>query len=388
MKILAFTSIRSDYDLMSKLYKLLNADKAIDFRLLVSGAHLSSTYGLSVNLIEKDGLTCLAKIETLIDSDSTQARVKTASLLLQNSIDIVAQYKPDLILYAGDREDVLIAAMIAGYLEIPSMHFYGGDHVKDGYIDNPVRHAVSKLSSVHMVSTNEHKKRLAKLGEAEHRVHVVGNISLDNFRSHKSITKQQIRKLFSIRTGFSRFALVIFHPLSQERGIAHVIIENILLILKDMKIPAFVSYPNSDPGNKAIIDICDKFSNDDNFRFYRNLQRDQFLSIYKNSAFIIGNSSSGICEAASIPIPAVNVGMRQTGRHADRNVIFCASDKRSIRTGIALAISKDFLRDIASVKNSYGDGKSARRAYNLIKNHNFSRFVAKIEDPLEERENR
>lgn len=251
MKILAFTSIRSDYDLMSKLYKLLNADKAIDFRLLVSGAHLSSTYGLSVNLIEKDGLTCLAKIETLIDSDSTQARVKTASLLLQNSIDIVAQYKPDLILYAGDREDVLIAAMIAGYLEIPSMHFYGGDHVKDGYIDNPVRHAVSKLSSVHMVSTNEHKKRLAKLGEAEHRVHVVGNISLDNFRSHKSITKQQIRKLFSIRTGFSRFALVIFHPLSQERGIAHVIIENILLILKDIEDPCLCKLPQFRPGEQG-----------------------------------------------------------------------------------------------------------------------------------------
>jgi UDP-N-acetylglucosamine 2-epimerase (non-hydrolysing)/GDP/UDP-N,N'-diacetylbacillosamine 2-epimerase (hydrolysing) len=383
MKILSFTSIRSDYDLTSKLLKLLHADPSVELRLLVSGAHLSSTFGRSVDLIRKDGLVCLANIETLIDSDTPQSRVKTASLLMQNAIDIVAHYNPDLIMYAGDREDVIIAAMIAGYLEIPSMHFYGGDHVQDGYIDNAVRHAVSKLSSIHMVATSQHKKRLLRLGEAEHRVHVIGNMSLDNFRTHTPMTKRQIRDSFSIREGFKTFALVIFHPLPQEKEPAALVFENILTALKRRGIPAFVSYPNSDPGNKAIIAVCNKFGNDGNFRFYKNLARDQFLSIYKQSSFIIGNSSSGICESASIPIPAINVGLRQTGRHADHNIIFCDTDRLAIERSITQATSPPFLRGISTIVNSYGDGHSARRAHKIIKNLDVRKLRVKTEDPIE-----
>lgn len=122
-KILAITSIRSDYDLMSELYKLLNEDIDIELKLLVSGAHMSPNYGKTVNLINKDGFDILLKIETLIDSDSNTSRIKTASLLLQNSIDIINHYGPDLIIYAGDREDVIIGGLIGGYLEIPTIHF-------------------------------------------------------------------------------------------------------------------------------------------------------------------------------------------------------------------------------------------------------------------------
>jgi UDP-hydrolysing UDP-N-acetyl-D-glucosamine 2-epimerase len=383
MKILAFTSIRSDYDLLSGLYKLLNADKDVDLNLLVSGAHLSATYGLSVQLIEKDGLSILAKIETLTDSDTKQSRVKAASLLLQNAIDIVSRYNPDVIMYAGDREDTIIAATIAGYLGIPSVHFYGGDHVKDGYIDNPIRHAVSKLSSLHMVSTQTHRLRLTSLGEAKERIHVIGSIALDNFVNHRPVSKEEINKLFAIEAGFDKFALVIFHPITEERENTQIIFENILISLKKHGINALVSYPNSDPGNKAIISVCSKYSKDNNFRFYKNLDRDTFLSVYKNSSFIIGNSSSGICEAASIPIPAINVGLRQTGRYADDNVIFCDADLPSIQAAITRSMSKEFLRNVATVKNSYGDGKSAERAYRIIKTIDFNKYLLKKEDPLD-----
>mgnify|MGYP000514619259 FL=1 len=138
-KILAFSSIRSDYDLMSPLYMLLHEDKDIDFKIIVSGAHLSHSFGYSVEQIRKDGFNILLEIETLLSSDTGLSRVKSASLLLQNSLETIARFNPDLMIFAGDREDVLMYAMIGGYLNIATIHVFSGDHTEDGYIDNPIR---------------------------------------------------------------------------------------------------------------------------------------------------------------------------------------------------------------------------------------------------------
>ena len=184
-KILAFTSIRSDYDLMSPLYRLLHEDKDIDFKIIVSGAHLSHSFGYSIEQIRKDGFDILLEIETLLSSDTGLSRVKSASLLLQNSLETIAKFNPDLMIFAGDREDVIMYAMIGGYLNIPTIHVFAGDHVEDGYIDNPIRHATSKLSSAHFVTLKEHKKRLVRMGENPKRVFEIGNISLDKFVSYK-----------------------------------------------------------------------------------------------------------------------------------------------------------------------------------------------------------
>ena len=156
----------------------------LDFRLLVGGAHLSKTYGYSLDLIRADGIPILATIESLIDSDSSilLAPLKSASIMLQSAVDVVAQWRPDLILYAGDREEVWIGALLGNYLEIPTVHFYGGDHTDSWHIDNPVRHAASKLSTFHVVPTDEHRRRLMALGESESRIRVLGSLALDNFR--------------------------------------------------------------------------------------------------------------------------------------------------------------------------------------------------------------
>ncbi|BAI79869.1 UDP-N-acetylglucosamine 2-epimerase [Deferribacter desulfuricans SSM1] len=382
-KVLACTSIRSDYDLLSPLYKLLHEDNEIDFRILVSGAHLSHQHGYSIEQIRKDGFEILLEIETLLSYDTKISRVKTASLLLQNSLETIAKFNPDLIIYAGDREDTLVYAMIGGYLRIPTIHFYGGDHVKDGYIDNPVRHAVSKLSTVHFVAIQEHKKRLIRMGEHPKRIFVVGNIALDRFLFFKELSKAQIKDKFNIKFGFDKFALVIFHPIVQEEDKSHIYFENILKVLKEKNICAFVSYPNTDPNNHKLINIINQYKQHPNFIFYNNLERDLFLSIYKNAEFIIGNSSSGIYEAASFKIPAINIGMRQIGRYCKENVIFSKGDLYSIKKSIEKATSENFLKIVRKISNPYGDGKSAFKAYNLIKNIDFKTIVDKKEDPLE-----
>ncbi len=382
MKILALTSIRSDYDLLSPLYKLLHKDKDIDFRLLVSGAHLSKEFGYTKQYIDQDGFNILLELETLINSDSSKAKLKTASIFLQNSIDIVCKFNPEVILFAGDREDVIMGGLIGLYLGIPTIHFYGGDHETAGHEDTVIRHATSKLSTFHFVSMLEHKKRLMKLGESKERIYNIGSISLDRFKKFKLLKKIEIEHMLNIKFSDSRFSILIYHPSPNINDNDTSVFVNILKSLKNKKIFTFVSYPNTDGNNNKIKDAIIQYKNDSNFYFFQNLTRDLFLSIFKQSSFIIGNSSAGIYEAASIPIPSINVGSRQKDRMAGSNVIFCDTTIKSISKSIETVTDEAFLKNIKNIKNIYGDGKSAKRAYNLLKSIDFNKLIDKNEDPL------
>ncbi len=378
-KILAITGIRSDYDLMSNLFKKIDSDDYFELKLLVCGAHLSKTYGNTVDLIEKDGLSILIKIESLIDSDSKSSRLKTASIMLQNSIDIVSSYSPDLIIYAGDREEVLIGSMLGAFLGIPSAHFYGGDYTKSGLVDNELRSAASKLSSIHFVSTYEHKKRVMNIGEPEYRIFQIGSPALDKFKTEKIQSMSTIYKNLNIEP-FNNFALVIYHPLDEK---SYVTFNNILKCLKEGKIKAFISYPNTDSGNKEIINVIEKYKNDKDFYFYKNLDRNTFINIYRNASFQIGNSSAGIVEAACVGIPVINIGLRQEGRAANENVIFVSDEYNEVKNGIEKALDKDFINKCKNIKNIYGDSNSSEKAYEIPKKLEYKDYLLKLEDPNE-----
>ena len=383
-RLLGITGIRSDYDLMSGLYRRLVADPGLDLRLIVGGAHLSKTYGYSLDLIHGDGIPVLATIESLIDSDSISSRLKSASIMLQSAVDIVATWRPDLIVYAGDREEVWIGALLGNYLEIPTVHFYGGDHTDSWHIDNPVRHAASKLSTFHVVTTDEHRRRLIAMGEPDSRIRVLGSLALDNFRSSETESAGDAEAL-PPPSEMGDYALVLFHPDPSEYAVAGDICRDILLELKHAGLGAHVGYPNTDAANKDIIEVFSEFAHEPRFSFYRALERNTFISLYKRARFIIGNSSSGIIEAASVPIPAINVGLRQRGRLAGRNVIFAGTDRDSMRCAIATAQDPAFHASIADMLNPYGDGRSCARAYELIVNTDFARLLHKTEDPLDPR---
>jgi UDP-hydrolysing UDP-N-acetyl-D-glucosamine 2-epimerase len=381
-KILAITGIRSDYDLMSGLFRLLDEDADIDFRLLVGGAHLSRTYGHTVDQIRQDGFTILHAVQSLIDSDSTASRLKSASIMLQGAVDAAAQWAPDLIVYAGDREEVWIGAMLGLYLEVPTVHFYGGDHTSTGHVDNPVRHAVSKLSTAHAVIHESHRQRLLRMAEPDARIRVVGNISLDNFVKGPVLSRAELERRLGLPVKAPAPALVLFHPDPSEKEIAGQIMARILAALKQAGIAGCVGYPNSDPANHSVIESIENLRDDGGFLIYRNLDRDVFISLYKQCRFIIGNSSSGILEAASVPIPAINVGLRQRGRLAGPNVIFCDSDADSIERAIARAVSPEFLAGIQGMANPYGSGDSAMKAYAMLKEMDLQAMRLKTEDAL------
>lgn len=221
------------------------------------------------------------------------------------------------------------------------------------------------------------------MGEDSKRIFKIGNVSLDKFYFEPIVQLDDIKEYFNITEGFDKFVIVIFHPLPQEMNNTGEIFENILIALEELKLNSFVSYPNVDPGNHQIIDIINKYSKNNNFKFYKSLPRNLFINLYRNAAFIIGNSSSGISESATLKIPAINVGLRQVGRSANQNVIFTNTSKEDIIQSIKEALSESFQNMLKNIENLQGDGTSSQKAYNLIKMIDFRALLPKNEDILE-----
>jgi GDP/UDP-N,N'-diacetylbacillosamine 2-epimerase (hydrolysing) len=380
-KILAFTAIRSDYDLMSGLYKKIHADPELELALIVSGAHLSESYGSTVKYIERDGLPIVARIESLIDSNSISSRIKSASILLQDCIHTVEFFKPDLILFAGDREDAIVAALISAYLKVPSVHFFGGDHASDGNVDNSVRHACSKLASFHFVTHERHVMRLKAIGEPDTRISLIGSPSLDKFINEPWITKDELLRKFG-RDSQLDYAIMIHHPILGYEEKAGEYFEEILIALKDEGINAFVSYPNTDAGNKRCIAVIGQYEADPNFFFFKNLERNLFVNLMRHARFMIGNSSAGLFESPMIPLGVVNVGERQRGRIAAENVVFVDQGVENIRSGIRQVCSEGFRNHVKKIKSPYGEGNSVEKALEMLKNIDLVKYRYKSEDPL------
>ncbi|MBV8047224.1 MAG: UDP-N-acetylglucosamine 2-epimerase (hydrolyzing) [Paludibacterium sp.] len=383
-KILALSSIRSDYDLMSVLYKKLAADTRTDFRLLVSGAHLSPAHGLSVRHIVSDGIPLLSQVETLISSDSKAGRLKTASNLLAGSIDLVKDFAPDAILIAGDREDVLVGAMIGGFLGIPTVHFFGGDHAADGHIDNPVRHATSKLASLHFVSHEEHRERLLRIGEEPRRIHVTGSLALDKFMSEATIDRADVaRRIDAPKNSLHRpWAVLIFHPISEEAEVAPDYIQSACHVLCQRGYHVFLGAPNTDPGSHRLVETLAGLDQDSRITFYRNIDRGLFVNLLRHSAVITGNSSAGILEAPSLQLPTINIGRRQRGRLSAPSVIFTDGSEREFTTALDRIEQPSFAVGLRTLVNPYGDGNSTAKVIELLHSLDFPAYLSKSVDPL------
>ncbi|MBC3936358.1 UDP-N-acetylglucosamine 2-epimerase (hydrolyzing) [Undibacterium sp. CY7W] len=379
------TSIRSDYDLMSGVYRRLARDPDVEFKLLVSGAHLSPTFGRSVDLISQDGMEILAEVETLISGDSKSSRLKTATGLLTGAMELVRGYQPDILIYAGDREDVLIGATFGAFLDIPTVHFFGGDHAADGHVDNPVRHATSKLSTAHFVSIEEHARRLAHLGEDPRRVFVIGSVALDKFVAEPLLDRAATLTGVGAKPhamGDTPLAILIFHPVDQERALAPDYVRGAVSILVERGYHVLIGTPNADPGNAALLATIQGLAQAPEVTFYGNTARAFFVNLMRHATLMVGNSSAGLLEAASVGLAVINLGERQRGRLCGGNVVFSEGDAASVRAALDRIASEEFRIGMRTLINPYGDGYSEARAVDLLKQVDFDSLFKKTEDPL------
>lgn len=380
MRVLSITGNRADYDLMSYLYKYFNQDEEIEFDLVVTGAHLTLGYEESLRDIYADGNHVVAEIENILNSDTKSSRAKSTGILLSALTEVVKQTKPDVIIAPGDREEVICAAIVSGYMDIPFLHFFGGDYAVSGHVDNLVRHAASKMATAHFVATEEHARRLLALGEEESRIFKTGSVALDKFTEEPWITREDLLQKLGI-PGFGNYALLIYHPPAEITG-HNKEIEKVLQTLKEKGIHTIVSYPNTDFNSSEIVKIYQRYMDDEQFYFYRNLDRNTFINLYRHADFQIGNSSSGVAEAASIPLPVINIGTRQRNRGNVDNVLFVERVDDRLGEVIDKALSPEYRESIKDVVNIYGDGTSSRKAYEIIKNTDFKKMIRKLYDPI------
>lgn len=368
-KIVAITGARSEYDLMSPLYAELANDPDIDFSIIITGAHLSENFGNTAQFIRRDGYNIADEIHTLIDTNKKIGRLLTAGNQVVAFASAFTRLNPDLLLVAGDREEVISATMSAAFLSMPIAHFFGGDIVKDGNIDNAIRYAAAKFAHLHFVTIEQHKKTLLHLGEPEDRIYVVGSPALDKFQNTGFVPREELSRRIDFDIHSEEYILLIFHPIMTEFGEQEQQISQILDVIKEKNLKVLINYPNSDPGNNFIVNTYLKFvSNYSRAKLFKNLDRETYVNLMRNASCMIGNSSSGLHEAPSVGLPAVNVGSRQRGRLHGNNIIFVDHNKDQIERALEKSLSDlDYREMVKRSQNPYGDGHSAVRISNIIK---------------------
>jgi GDP/UDP-N,N'-diacetylbacillosamine 2-epimerase (hydrolysing) len=370
-KIIGVTGARSEYDLLFEVYKKLDNDPLIDFSLIVTGAHLSENYGRTVDYIENDGFKIIGKIFNLIDTNSKIGRIISLGNQIQSISQILNLEKPDIVLVAGDREESLSITTITAYLSIPCAHFFGGDIAKDGNIDNSVRYAASKLATIHFPTLEQHKATLIKLGEDEWRIHVMGNPALDRLLTTPIISKKELFSYLKFNQEEDKYFVLIQHSIISEAELQKKHIRETLDAIYNSKVKCFINYPNSDAGNKDIIDAYVEYSNKypEVFFLFKNLNRLTYINLLRNASCLLGNSSSGILEVASLGLPVINIGNRQKGRISGQNVIYVDNVKEDILEAIDKIQNDDsFMKLVKKKHNPYGEGKSSDFVVKTLKN--------------------
>jgi len=366
-KIMIITAIRSEYNILHPIIKSIKKHPLLDLKLIVTGAHLTPSFGSTVKDIENDGFKIDEKIESLLDSDSPSGRAKSIAIQLFSLINTVERLNPDIIIAPFDREEALTAAIVGTYLNVPIIHIGGGDKV-EGNVDDYVRHAVTKLSHLHFPTTKENADRIIKMGEEKWRVHVVGNPGLDKFRTTKKISKKELGSHLDFDFSDKPLIILLQHPLSTEYKKSRGQIKITLQALKELEYDTVIIKPNSDSGSRSVIQEIDNFTTKFDFmKSYVTLERSIFVNLLRAADVMVGNSSCGICEAPLLKLPVVNVGMRQKERLHGENVIFVSHNKNEIKNSINKALyDKKFLEKIKNCKNPYGDGRTGERIAKIL----------------------
>lgn len=361
-KVFYVTGTRADFGLMASTLQQIAAHPDLQLQVAVTGMHLSASYGLTVRDIEGLGLPIVARIPTNVEDRTPAAMAQGIGEALVGLTQAMAQSRPDLALVIGDRGEMLAGAIAALHLGIPVVHLHGGE--RSGTVDEPVRHAITKLSHWHFVATEQSRERVIRLGERPEHVWITGAPSLDGLAAQGAVPRAQVLADLGLAAD-ARFVLVLFHPVVQEMDDAYRQTAALAQALRETLAasPTQILWlaPNADAGSAAILRALDEVPIE---RLHRitHLPRPLYVAALRYAEALVGNSSSGIIEAASFGTPVVNIGNRQRARERNRNTLDCAGD----RPAIAAAIAQALAHGRYPAANVYGDGQAGARITHLL----------------------
>ena len=352
-KILFFSGSRAEYYIQSPILKNFYSSKKFKTYLMIGGSHTSKVFGKTVNLIKKDNL----KIDYKIDLNITSNKKKGLAnyiLNFQNKItSVLLNLNPDYIFLTSDRFETLSVAIIAHILKVPIVHLEGGDVTEGGTLDDNSRHAITKLSSLHLVTNLDSEKRLIKLGEEKKRILNVGFPPLSSIKKNSLYNKEEIEKILKFNFN-SELSILTYHPVPSENNLQNEIFSTIKNLSKKGH-KFIITYPNFDPGYEKIIKQIGKLKNKKNIFVIKNLGQKLYFSILNfignNRGVCIGNSSSGIKETMFFNCKVINLGIRQRQRFKSTNVYSCKLEEKKIFSLFNKIISKKM--NFSNQKNPY-----------------------------------
>ena len=365
-KIIIVTGSRADYGILKNLIICLNKSKKFRLSLVVTGQHLSKNYGNTSKMVIND----FAKICHFINIDIK----KTNSSSILNSIStgikkigkFIQMQKPELIILLGDRYEILSAAIGSIYNNVKIAHIHGGE-VTTGSVDDTIRHALTKFSDFHFVSTDTYKKRVIQMGENPTNVFNVGALGAENAKNIELRNKKELEKNLSIKFNKYNF-LITINSFIEGKCTIESLLKNLFLVLKKFKNTSFIfTMPNSDLKsdfiNSEILKFCKK---NKNCYFFKFMGSKNYLSCIKVCDLVLGNSSSGILEAPTLNTPTVNIGDRQKGRVQANSIINSENSSKNIYNSIRKSLSQKFKNKIKKTKNPYFKKNTAKNIVQII----------------------
>lgn len=371
-KVAVFTGTRAEYGLLYWLMKDVQAAPDMQLQIIASGMHLSPEFGSTYLEVEHDGFVIDEKVEILLSSDTAVGVAKSMGLGAIGFSDSFQRLNPDLLVILGDRFEALVAAQTAMVLRIPVLHLHGGE-ITEGAYDDAIRHAITKFSYLHAVSTEEHRRRVIQLGEHPSRVENVGAIGLDHLNRSKLMPRIDLAESLSFGLE-APFFLVTYHPVTLADEPPETSFCELLKALDEFPdYKVIITYPNADDGGRKIIPLIEGYSKTQPSRVLavKSLGQLRYLSALKYCSAVIGNSSSGIIEVPSFAKPTVNVGFRQKGRMAAESVLSCTPVAEDISLCITDALNMG-VGQLECIVNPYGAGQACEKVLRMIRGADWS----------------
>lgn len=353
MKIAIATGTRADWGLLSPIAQLLKAQKDVEVAVIATNMHLDPRFGNTIDEIISDGFIPAAKVKMNIASNSEADTARSMAKCLSGIVDAFESIKPDCIIILGDRYEMLATASAATVMRIPIIHIAGGE-ISEGAIDDCIRHAITKLSALHLTSTEEYRQRVIAMGEQPDRVINTGAIGVYNIMQLPLMSKEELEKSIGCKIN-KRTLLVTMHPTTIDPTPSSTVMGELFKALDAHDGNVIITYPNNDARGAEIISLIDDYQkrNKDKVTVIPSLGRLRYLSALQFAGAVAGNSSSGIVEVPSMHIPTVNIGIRQKGRLASKSVINCGNSAQEIISAIRFALSEEGQDTARNAENPY-----------------------------------
>ena len=362
--ICVVVTARPSYSRIRTALKAIEDHPDLELQLVVAASALLDRYGNAIQAIERDGFPIKARVYMVLEGENLVTSAKSTGIGLSELATVFDNIKPDAVVTVADRYETLATAVAASYMNIPLVHVQGGEVT--GSIDEKVRHSVTKLSNLHLVSTKLAAERVRKLGEHPDSVHVTGCPSIDIAAEVASSPKMDFDPFVKYggvgpTTDLSKGYLVVMqHPVTTEYEEARRQVDETLYAVRDFGLPVLWFWPNVDAGSDGTskgIRVFREKENPKNFHLFRNMFPEDFLRLLCGATAIVGNSSVAIRECSYLGVPAINIGTRQLGRERGHNVIDVGHDRREIADAIAAHVTRGRpSRDLL-----YGDGRAGER---------------------------